>query len=378
MPSKRDKKCRLCPSMIDRQNTTGLCIKCFQAERKAAVPSARVRYDVERKQNRVELDDLKRKYDAAIALIDRQKRDLRNMGAFNDGINILKIEPTQSSKTSEAVPVLVASDWHIGEDVTAAQTNGLNVFNRAICDLRVPRFFKASLNLIKNHINPGVRIDQVVLALLGDFINNHLHEEASESNNLLPMHEVIRAEEYLASGIQFLLDNSPYSFLIPCKSGNHGRTTKKTRFATEDGHSLEFLMYRHLASYFYAKGETRVQFNINAGYHDYLDIYDQTIRLHHGHAINYGGGIGGIFIPAFKAISQWDKARRADLDVFGHFHQEKDGGKFLSNGSLVGYNSFAVSIKADYEPPKQQLFVIDKKRGRTCNWPILVGESGKK
>jgi hypothetical protein len=77
----------------------------------------------------------------------------------------------------------------------------------------------------------------------------------------------------------------------------------------------------------------RVEFRISEGYHSFLDIYGNLkIRLHHGHAINYQGGIGGIFIPAFKSISQWDKANRADLDVFGHFHQSKDGGKFICNG----------------------------------------------
>jgi hypothetical protein len=82
----------------------------------------------------------------------------------------------------------------------------------------------------------------------------------------------------------------------------------------------------------------------------------------------------GIDIPVKKAIAQWNKARQADLDVFGHFHQRKDGGNFLSNGSNIGYNSFALSIKADYEAPAQQLFMIDKKRGRTCTWPVLVGQ----
>ena len=82
-----------------------------------------------------------------------------------------------------------------------------------------------------------------------------------------------------------------------------------------------------------------------------------------------------MFIPAYKAVSQWDKGRRADLDIFGHFHQTKDGGKFLCNGSLIGYNSFALRIKADYEPPQQTLLLVDKKRGRTCTWPILLEKS---
>ena len=58
--------------------------------------------------------------------------------------------------------------------------------------------------------------------------------------------------------------------------------------------------------------------------------------------------------------------------MFGHFHQRKDGSNFISNGSNIGYNPFALSIKADYEAPSQQLFMINKKYGRTCTWPVLV------
>ena len=87
----------------------------------------------------------------------------------------------------------------------------------------------------------------------------------------------------------------------------------------------------------------------------------------------YQGGVGGIYIPVNKSIAQWSKAKHADLDIFGHFHQLRDGGNFLCNGSMIGYNAFALSIKADFEEPKQILTLIDKRRGRTCTWPILVG-----
>ena len=339
--------------------------------RSPALPaSEQVAADRQKRTSKTDLDALRKKYDEALKLISQQEKDLRSMGALGDGIETFTIEPRKSSRTSEAVPVIVASDWHTEERVTRAQTSGLNEFNAAICQARVERFFRASLNLIKNHLNPGVEIHTVVLALLGDFITNHLHEEAAETNGALPMQAIVAVQNQIASGIQYYLDNSPYSFIIPCKSGNHARTTLKTRFATENGHSLEYLMYVHLAAYF--RQEKRIQFQINEGYHDYLNIYDKVVRLHHGHAINYGGGIGGIFIPAFKAISQWSKARRADLDIFGHFHQAKDGGNFVSNGSLIGYNSYALSIKADYESPQQTLILIDKKRGRTCTWPVLL------
>jgi hypothetical protein len=310
-----------------------------------------------------------KKYDEALKTIQRQERELRSLGAIGDGIDTFKIIPKKSSGTSEATPILVASDWHTEETVTFAQTSGLNQFTPEICQSRVTKFFTSSLRLI-NLLAQDVSISTVVLGLLGDFITNDLHEEAAETNDLHPIHAIINAQNLIASGIEFLLANSKYEFIIPCKVGNHSRTTKKVRFATETGHSLEYLMYVHLAAYF--RNEPRVRFQISEGYHHYIDIYDRPYRFHHGHSIQYGGGIGGIFIPAFKAISQWDKGRQADLDIFGHFHQMKDGGKFVSNGSLIGYNAFALSIKADYEPPRQTLILIDKKRGRTCIWPVIL------
>jgi hypothetical protein len=215
------------------------------------------------------------------------------------------------------------------------------------------------------------KIETLILALLGDFITNQIHDaENAETNALQPTHALVTAQNYIVSGIEFLLNHTKLKLLIPCHSGNHGRTTKTTRFTSENGHSFEYLMYLHLQTYF--KGNDRVQFIIPPGMHSYVDVYGSTIRFHHGHAIKYGGGVGGIYIPVNKAIAQWNKGRHADLDVFGHFHQLRDGGNFLCNGSLIGYNGYAMSIKADYEKPRQTLFLMDKRRGRTCCWPILV------
>jgi hypothetical protein len=375
MPAKQDKKCRnfaTCGTMIYRDSITGFCRPCYEKERVVAKPGAQVAIDQERMRAAEELRTLRGKYAAALKTIERQEAELGWVTKMREGIDTTyTIEPHQKSGTSEATPVLLASDWHNEEIVKASHTNGLNEFNLEIFDKRSTRFFAASLNLIKNHINPGVAVREVVLALLGDFITNDIHDaENAESNALLPIDALINVQNKLVAGINFLLNNSPYTFVLPCKVGNHSRTTFKVRAATETGHSLETLMYIFLAAEF--KNEPRVKFVIDDSYHTYLQVYDKTLRFHHGHSIKYQGGIGGLFIGAYKAIDGWDDGRRADIDCFGHFHQTKDGGKFLSNGSLIGYNAFAVRIKARYEPAQQTLFLIDKKRGKTCTWPIYV------
>ena len=44
----------------------------------------------------------------------------------------------------------------------------------------------------------------------------------------------------------------------------------------------------------------------------------------------------------------------------------------MCNGSLVGYNSFAIKIGADFETPKQMMCLITKDRGIITTWKINV------
>ena len=129
-------------------------------------------------------------------------------------------------------------------------------------------------------------------------------------------------------------------------------------------------MYCNIASHY--KGEKRVVVQAHRGQHSYLDVLGYTMRFMHGHQVRYGGGVGGIHIPLNKALAQWDKIERADYTVAGHFHQLVSGANYVMNGSLCGYNSFALSIKASYERPQQALFLIDKKYGRTVLAPVFV------
>jgi len=70
-----------------------------------------------------------------------------------------------------------------------------------------------------------------------------------------------------------------------------------------------------------------------------------------------------VHIPLRKAVSQWDKMKKANLTVMGHFHTMTDGGSYIVNGSLIGYNAFGQFIKADYEPPQQVFFLVHNRKG---------------
>ena len=309
-----------------------------------------------------------KKYQHILDEVERLKAEKKAILALKEPVKPFKIEAKLSDK-SEATAFLIASDWHFEEVVKPQSVSQLNEFNEEIANQRAKMFFQNGL-ILYNLMRKDIDINTIVLALLGDFISGNIHDDLMESNRLEPMEAILEVQRVIVSGIDFLLDNSNSQLVIPCHSGNHPRITKKRRVSTEAGNSLEYFMYCNLADRY--ADNSRVTIIPSRGYHSYPDVYDMTIRFHHGHAIRYAGGVGGITIPVNKAIAQWNKARRADLDVFGHYHQHKDLGEWVCNGSLIGYNAFALSIKADYESPRQAFFLVDKMRGKTITAPILL------
>lgn len=268
---------------------------------------------------------------------------------------------SSAKEKSEATAVVLCSDFHSEENVSLDETNGLNEFNLKEFSKRADKFFVSTAKLVQVK-QQAIPVKRLVLALLGDFITGNIHEENAETANLLPMEALLNAQNHIESGIQYLLANTNVDLIIPCHSGNHARITKKIRHATEAGNSLEYVMYHQLANVF--KGEKRVKFLIAGGYLSYLDIDGFVMRFHHGHAIKFAGGIGGISISANKKIAQWDKTRQANVDLFGHFHQFEvgRGRKFICNGSLIGYNAYAVNGGFEPEKPLQAFFLVNHGR----------------
>lgn len=327
--------------------------------------------DIESLTAKVTGTSVAKKYQFALNEIDRLKVELNSAIGMRKNIDTYTIKPSKQDphSTNEATAVIVASDWHYEELIKASTVSYKNEYTIDIANERIDRFFQSGMRLVKV-LERDIPIKHIVLALLGDFITGNIHEELMEGNQLLPMEAILEVQRKIASGIEFFLANFKGTIVVPCHSGNHARITHKQRVATEAGNSLENYMYQNLAIYF--QKEERVKFIISEGYHSYLTIYDTIIRFHHGHSLKYNGGVGGLTVPVNKAINEWNKAIRADIDVFGHWHQMFDGGNFICNGSLIGYGAYSIKIKAAFERPKQAFFLIDKKRGKTWTTPILL------
>lgn len=309
------------------------------------------------------------------ALVD-EVRELRARQEFIDALEADHeppvIVPREKGGVREMTAVALASDWHVEEVVDPASVAGRNEYNLAIAAERVERFFQALAWHVEHQRASGkIAIRDLVLWLGGDLMTGYIHEELLESNELSPTETILWLLPRLEGGIRHLLDRLKLDGLVvPCSYGNHGRTTPKRRVSTGYANSFEWLMYRQLEARF--KDEPRVRFEITPSAHQYVRVYDQTIHFHHGDEVRYQGGVGGIGIPLLKAVPAWDLIRRADVHCIGHWHMLRDFKRAVVNGSLIGFGPFSQAIRAEFEEPRQALFFIDSKRGKTMWADIWV------
>lgn len=277
------------------------------------------------------------------------------------------------SGLAEATPLVLASDWHIEHEVRPEQVAGRNRYNLEIATRRMERFFEAT-RWATNHQRDVFKIRDMILWLGGDFIQNYLHEDDNESNLLSPTEAILFAQTEIAKGIEFLLEDGELEQLvIPCNDGNHGRLTKKMRSSTRIENSLESFLYAQLALHF--RNEKRVKFVLPTSQFTFLDdVYGHTIRFLHGDVFKYGGGVGGITVPMLRAQARWESVKHASLTCLGHWHQRICLPNLMVNGSLIGYDPYAMGGGFPFEPPVQSMRMLDSKRFGSSDIPLWVAE----
>jgi hypothetical protein len=266
-----------------------------------------------------------------------------------------------------ATAVALLSDVHAGEVVRRTSAVD-NYYSPAICRLRLGRYFAGLIWLIQNN-RTWADIRDLVLWFGGDMVTGHIHDELAETSQSA-IETITWLEPLLVSGVRTVAIEADVKVKLVCSYGNHGRDTQKIRRATGAEHSYEWGMYQRLA-----RQLPDVEVLADKGGHQYLDVYGRTLHFHHGDEIRYGGGVGGIMIPGNKAVAAWDRVRVSDVHHFGHYHQYLDAGRVVFNGSLKGYDSFAMSIKAAPEIAQQAFYVYDAKRGRCACSPVWVVDS---
>ena len=284
--------------------------------------------------------------------------DLKDHGP---GFSILPSARKKKSKNA-GFPLTLWSDWHVEEKVDPKTINGRNEYNPDIAVDRVHQLVDGYIDRI-GVMRGGWDIREGGIWLGGDLMTSYLHDENIESNYMSPTQTVLWLQSMITDAIDRVVERAKLDKVyVWCNFGNHGRTTVRRRHSTGYMNSYEWLIYNVLSQHY--ADHPVVDFDVSNGSHLYTDVYGKTIRFHHGDDTRYGGGVGGISIPLRKAVFDWNTVRKADLTCFGHWHQLRDFNDIVVNGSLIGYNAYALAVKAKWEGPRQAFILMDENDGK--------------
>ncbi len=319
-----------------------------------------------------ELDISERRVDFLLNTQSKSNKNKVNNNYSNDTTaTISKASSKQKQSTErEACAFGILSDVHIEERVDDEVVNGMNEYNLDIAKQRVEKFFVNLLKLV-NKERQDIKINKLVLGLLGDFITGYIHEDLKENNYLSPTEATLYVEQILVDGIKYLVEKGEFNeIVIPCTKGNHGRTTSKKRFSTAYKNSYEWMMYKHIENTFKLLSETDkkykiIKFVIPKSELTYIKVYDKMIRFGHGDHFSFGGGVGGVIIPMSKWLYRMNEQTPADMTFLGHWHNIllEPTPNCMLNGSVIGMTPYGVSFGGANRPPQQIFTILDTERG---------------
>lgn len=310
---------------------------------------------------------------------DRVMREIRRASAAPEAPPEWLLKPRKGAASAPGVPTLVVSDEHWGEVVDPTQIGGVNAYDLGTARARLKGLAENTLDLLFGHVvNP--KYPGLVVALGGDGTTGDIHEELSATNEDEIMPCVLDLRDHRIRFFDALLAEFPAIF-VPCVPGNHGRSTMKIRAKGRAHTSFDWLGYQLLARH-YEKNK-RIRFMIPNGPDANYRIFGTRYCLNHGDQFRGGDGVVGALGPIIRGDHKKRSRNQAidrayDVLVIGHWHQCKNVGRVIMNGSLKGYDEYADANNFPFESPRQALWLTHPEYGPTISMPVFVDKQEHK
>jgi predicted phosphodiesterase len=291
-------------------------------------------------------------------------KSMMEMTSQKGKFEMYHIKPTiEDSSERECIPIIQNSDNHIDEVVLPETVMGMNEYNFEIAQQRSDTFYSKIVQLISHH-QSHYNIKQIVFAYLGDSIGGWIHDELAQTNSMSPGNAIHNFKNMTIAGLQYLHDNlNVEKITVVMVCGNHSRATKKVQFANFADTNLEYFMYLDIQNICKKLGLNKFEFIIPKAEMAILEILGKRILFAHGNQFKYAGGIGGIFPSMLRWFASVAKALEINIAFIGHWHQAIFTKRVIVNGSMKGYDSYALSHGLDFETPSQNLVLLDSKYG---------------
>lgn len=309
--------------------------------------------------------DANEQNDSKVIVVEKTNNDkeyqefLKAKEVQSQPFQIYKFKPF-TSKKGHRYAVALFSDAHIEETVTPESVNFLNEYNVEIAEKRIENYFCNLASCLAQD-----EVDELIFASLGDTISGYIHQELEQTNQLSPLEATLKAQSLIYSGLKYLCEDANLPKLKKIRFigivGNHSRTSKRIQHNNGYKMSYEWMMYQNI------KKECEltnlpIEFYIPESELAIVNTVDDKVFIFaHGFQIKSGGTgtICGIYPALNRLVLKYSKVFHQDMIFIGHFHSSVNTPNAIVNGSIIGYNGFALSNGMEYQRPSQSYVLYD-------------------
>lgn len=278
-----------------------------------------------------------------------------------------KAKPYRKSNKEEHEFVLLWSDTHAGEIVSAEETNHINTYD---WDIMTKRMDKIREGILSYQENRPYTVKKLNILALGDMLSGNIHEEL-EATNEMPLAEAT---------VQFGVDNAHFVDALHETFpevhfagivGNHPRAHKKPWYkqgydnADWTAYNISRLILKH---------RKNITFDIPKASQN-LTTVAERFRILSFHGDNVRSSMPGVpwggIMRRVNALQASYSNQRTPIDMFvcGHFHSaafvQSDAGQIAINGSVKGVDEFSLKAFGGGRPPQQLLLTFHPRYGLT-------------
>lgn len=264
--------------------------------------------------------------------------------------------------------IALFSDAHIEESVDSDSVLGLNSYDTEVAEQRIKAYFANLANCLKKD-----NAQTLYFASLGDTISGFIHEHLMQENGMTPPEATLFGQSLIVSGLQHLRRELPdMEIYFIGIAGNHSRITKKVQNSNGFKMSYEWIMYQNVKQICEA-AKMGIKFLIPESELALVQTPDgkRYIFCHGFQVQSKGTGtVAGIYPALGRLAMKWQKIFKQDKIFLGHYHTCVSIPTATVNGSVIGYNAFALTNGMGYEEPAQMYEVFDSEIGQLLSRKI--------
>lgn len=251
------------------------------------------------------------------------------------------------------------TDWHVGERIRAAETEGFGKFDWETCQDRVMNQLVPGYLRWLNTQRHGYVIDELCLLLTGDFISGDIHDELRRTNEFPIPVQTAKAGHLLGAVARELAAECSKLTIVEVGADNHSRLVQKPQAKQKVDNSMGYLVYEILNAHL--DKLTNVEVVRSEGMKLLFTLNGYKFLAEHGDSVKSWMGIPWYGIEREKAREaqrRMFESRGFHYLVMGHWHVPWFGSNIVG-GSLTGTSEYDHSC-GRYAPPSQTAWIVGK------------------